>query len=381
MNEPTYEPLNQVVFVSIPEHFQHHLQELSDTSPSMLPVDTGGDPSEWNPEELSWEMILSGMLKVLAHQPDHDDAQYYRMFIEHMRPQMITELSETGIIAARNENFPVAEEVFLALSGLAPDRVEGPVNLAISYEQRAESLERIGDDDRAQQYLDRAYQTYREILEREELPPDVHLNAGMFFAKIRNYDAAHAQLLRFVEESAGTEGDGTDSDDEEKIVHARRVIHEIESQNLLDQLFKEAYDFIRMGDEETGIERIKEFLERYPTAWNAWFLLGWGHRRRGEYQEAVDAFDRALEHGADNADTYNELAICRMELGDHQQARLHLVHALQLEPDNTKVMSNFGVLALKEDDPEEARRYFTAVAELEPEDPVAQRYLKYLDER
>ncbi|MEX2442370.1 MAG: tetratricopeptide repeat protein [Alkalispirochaeta sp.] len=371
MDEFSNELLNQVVFISIPQSFQHHLQELSDSPPSMLPVDTGGDPSEWNPEELSWEMILSGMLKVLAHQPDHDDVQYYRTFIEHMRPQMITELSETGIIAARNENYSVAEEVFQALTGLAPDRIEGPVNLAISYEQRADSLERIGDDTRAQRHLDRAYQTYRELLEREELPADVYLNAGMFFAKIRNYDAAHTQLLRFVEES----------DDEEKSVHARRVIHEIESQNLLDQLFKEAYDFIRMGDEETGIARIREFLERYPTAWNAWFLLGWGHRRRGEYQEAVEAFDQAVEQGANNADTYNELAICRMELGEYQQARLHLVHALQLEPDNTKVMSNFGVLALKEDDPEEARRYFSAVAELEPEDPVAQRYLKYLDER
>ncbi len=371
MSEFADDPMSQVVFISIPESFQHHLGELSDSPPAMLPVDTGGNPTDWNPEELSWEMILSGMLKVLAHQSDHDDAEYYRMFIEHMRPQMVTELSETGIIAAKNENFPVAEEVFQALTGLAPDRVEGPVNLAISFEQRADALERIGDETRSQQYLDRAYQTYRELLEREDLPADVYLNAGMFFAKIRNYDAAHTQLLRFVEES----------EEDEKISHARRIIHEIESQNLLDQLFKEAYDFIRMGDEETGIVRIKQFLERYPSAWNAWFLLGWGHRRRGEYDEAVAAFDRAVEQGANNADTYNELAICRMELGDYQHARLHLVHALQLEPDNTKVMANFGVLALKEDDPEEARRYFSAVAELEPEDPIAQHYLKYLDER
>jgi Tfp pilus assembly protein PilF len=44
-------------------------------------------------------------------------------------------------------------------------------------------------------------------------------------------------------------------------------------------------------------------------------------------------------------------------------------------------MSNFGVLALKEDDPTEARRYFETVLELEPEDPVAQRYLEYLNEK
>ena len=363
--------LKQVVFIPLPDRFQNHLSEIPSPRPTMLPVDTKGDPARWTPDELSWEMIISGMLKILAHQPDHDDVPYYRMFVQHVRPELVKELSETGIIAARNENFDIAEEIFLALTGLAPDRVEGPVNLAISYEQRAELLERQGKDELAQSYNDRAYQTYREILQRDDLEADVLLNAGMFFAKIRNYDAAHRELLRFVEES----------DDEEKIAHAKRAIHEIESQNLLDRLFKEAFDFIRMGDEETGIERAREFLERYPTAWNAWFLLGWGHRRRGEYREAAEAFEHAVEHGASNADTFNELAICHLELDQLPEARQYLVRALHAEPDNTKVMSNFGVLALKEDDQNEARRYFETVLELEPEDPVAKRYLEYLNEK
>jgi tetratricopeptide (TPR) repeat protein len=370
MNNSDRNPLSQVIFISIPDHFKHHLEQLPVSPPSVLPVDAGGDPADWNPEDLSWEIILSGMLKVLAHQPDHDDADYYRSFIDHVRPQIVTELSETGIIAAGNENYDVAEEVFLALAGLAPERVEGPVNLAIAYEQRADSLGRIGDEEGAQQYFDLAYQTYRTLLEREELPADVLLNAGMFFAKIRNYDLAHRELQRYLEES----------DDEEKRIHARRVVTEIESQNLLDQLFKEAFDFIRMGDEATGIARIREFIERYPTAWNAWFLLGWGHRRLGEYHDAVDAFEKAIEHGATNADTFNELAICHIELENYPGARNSLVQALEIDPDNTKIMANFGVLALKLGEPEEARRFFETVLELEPEDPVAQRYLKYIDE-
>jgi hypothetical protein len=42
-------------------------------------------------------------------------------------------------------------------------------------------------------------------------------------------------------------------------------------------------------------------------------------------------------------------------------------------------MSNFGILALKRKDPAEARRYFVTVLELEPGDPVATRYLEYID--
>ena len=144
-------------------------------------------------------------------------------------------------------------------------------------------------------------------------------------------------------------------------------------------MFKEAFDFIKIGDEAKGIERIKAFIERYPDAWNAWFLLGWGQRRLGRYREAIDAFRKAISLGANNADTYNELAICLLELGEYDESRTSLDRALRLEPDNTKIMSNFGVLALKRDDPEEARRFFRTVLAIEPDDPVAKQYMELLE--
>lgn len=367
---PNEDPLENIVFISVPESFTGSVGDVTLDASVLLPVETGSSVEEFNPEELTWEMIIAGMLKLLAYQPDHDDAAYYRSFILEMRPRIVEELSETGIINARNENFDTAEEIFRALAGVAPERVEGPTNLAIALDARAQSLEKIGRSEDADACRARAASTYRELLSREEeLPEDVYLNAGLFFLKVYNVEEARRLLEHFMELS----------ENEEKIGKARTILAEIDAQNTTDQLFKEAFDFIRMGDEETGVERIQLFLEKHPEAWNGWFLLGWGKRRLNRFEEAADAFDKALSLGGDNADTRNELAICRMELGDFAASRIHLERALTLEPDNTKIMSNLGVLALKEDDPDEARRFFDTVLELEPEDPVALRYKELLD--
>ena len=363
MNEET------LLFITLPESFHHHVGDMEIDPEIPLPVEPDTDPSEWDSESLTWEGIVAGMLKVLGRTPDHIHSDYYRRFVLAARPEIFTELSETGIIAAKNENFAVAEEIFLALSGLDPDRVEGPANLAITYEQRADSLDRVGREEEAATFRRQAVEVYHDLLTREEIPADLRLNAGMFFLKVHHYETAQSQLEQYIQES----------DDEDKQTHAQRVLSEIRSRNLLDELFKEAYDFIKIGDEERGIERIRAFIEKNPDVWNAWFLLGWGLRRLQRFEDAAAAFHQALTLGADNADTLNELAICELELELFDESRAHLEQALQLEPDNTKIMSNFGVLELRRDDPLEARRFFETVLELEPDDEVAREYLDLIN--
>ncbi len=363
-------PIERLLFITVPESFHNHVGDMAIDPSIPLPVEPDGDPSEWNVESLTWEMIISGMLTVLAADPDHEYAPYYRQFVVAARPEIFTELSETGIIAAKNENFQLATDIFSALAGLDPDRSEGPANLAITHEHRADNLERVGREEDAERYRHRAREIYSDLLTREDIAPDVRLNAGMFFIKIQDYPSAQAQLEYYLAES----------DDVEKKEHARRILTEIKSHNLNDQLFKEAFDFIKIGDEERGIQKIREFLEKNPDVWNGWFLLGWGLRRLARFEDGKAAFEKALSLGGGNADTLNELAICEMEVGSHEESRRHLEEALKLEPDNTKIMSNMGVLELKQDKPGEARRYFETVRELDPNDPVAKQYLELIDE-
>ncbi|MFP4638745.1 MAG: tetratricopeptide repeat protein [Spirochaetaceae bacterium] len=367
--KPGDDPLANIVYISVPDTLDRKIGNLQVDPEIMLPVEVaGGDADRWDPSELTWEQIIAAMLKILAHAPDHEHADYYRRFVLEARPELVEELTETGVFKAKNKDFDVAEEIFKALTGLLPGDARVLLNVALLYEQRSEAGESAGNEETARRYEQAALDTYHELLEADDVLPEAYLNAAHFYLKRRNYERARTLLKHYVDSG----------DDEEKIQEARRIIEEIDSQDLLDNLFKEAYDFIRMGKEREGIERIKKFLDSHPDVWNAWFLLGWAYRRLEMYEEARDAFLKAEEHGSDHPDTFNELAICYMELGQYEDSRKRLEEALGQEPTNTKIMSNLGILALKQGNVEEAEGFFHSVLDLEPEDPIAREYLERL---
>lgn len=362
------DPLTNIVYITLPPHLERNLGEVRIDPSIPLPVETRPG---WKMEELSWEQIIAAMLKILAYRREHEDAEYYRSFILAVRPAVVDELSETGVLKARNRDFEIADEIFRALAGLLPDDDRPVLNLALLYEQRADAYEGLGKTELTQHHTEQAFELYKELLARDEVMPEIYLNAGYFFLKQRNYDRARSAFDAYLQ---------TESDDAEKRAEAKRIIDEIDSQNLLDTLFKEAYDFVRLGKEDQGIERIRSFLAKRPDVWNAWFLLGWAHRRLEQYSEAKDAFLKAIETGSTETDTLNELAICRMELEEYDECRSDLEAALQRDPENLKIISNMGVLAMREGKPGEAASYFRVVLEYEPEDPIARNYLQMLEE-
>lgn len=369
MSTEKHPALEQILFISIPEDWNRTIEGFTLNPAKLLPVEVPAEDSDWALKDLSWEGIISAMLKILAYDQDHEDTDYYREFIMAVKPDLVAELSETGVLKARNGDYALAEEIFRALTGLEPENALQHMNLALVCEQRAQAFAAVEKSEFQQEYLEEAFSRYKALFSMDEVPVAAHINAGFFYAKQRCFDQALHHLHTYVSEG----------DDESLIDKAAKLLQTIQTQNLQDTRFKEAYDFIAMGQEERGIHIIKEFLAENPKVWNGWFLLGWGLRKLQRYQDAITAFEKAAELHNEQADTYNELSICYMESGRMDEARSALESALSLEPTNTKIISNLGILALKNGDLAKARGFFHAVQEYEPDDPVAQRYLEYLD--
>lgn len=360
---------SNIIYISVPAEIEHSIGDFKINPDIMLPVEVTGDVESYDVQDLTWEQIIAAMLKILAHEPDHDDVEYFRDFVRAARPDIVDELTQTAVIKARNNDFEIAEEIFLALAGLQPGTQRPLINLALLYEQRSVYAANSGDEEAAHMDAERAFEVYREIMEADAVLPEAHLNAGHFYLKQKNFESARDHLAAYAE--ATEEGEEKDE--------AERIVREIDSQNLLDTMFKEAYDFIRLGRESEGVERAQKFLESYPDVWNGWFLLGWGLRRLGKYEDAAPAFERALETGPRQTDTLNELAICMIELGDLDKARSLLQEALTGEPENAKIVSNLGIVEMKAENPDEAKAYFRAVLELAPDDTLATTYLESLE--
>ncbi|MCX7024228.1 MAG: tetratricopeptide repeat protein [Spirochaetes bacterium] len=369
MPEPeTTDRLRNIVFIQVPPAFAREIGGFPIDPAIPIPVETGGGADRWKPGDLTREAIIAGMLRFLADKPGHGDAEYYRRFVLAVRPAILDELTETGVLKARNREFEVAEEVFLALAGLFPG-LAGPLsNLASVYEERSDAFAAVGKDEVAEEYGNRAFETYKRLFTLDDVMSETYMNAGYFFLKKRNYLRAKELFENYI-------AHGTDA----RIrARAREIVQRLERQGFLDTLFKEAYDFIAMGREEEGIERARAFLESYPRVWNAWFLLGWAFRRLGRWEEGRDAFLKATEFGGGEPDTCNELAICLMELGEFEGSRRWLETALRKEPENIKIISNLGVLAKRRGRLDEAAGFFRAALEIESSDPIALRELANL---
>ncbi|HUX38791.1 MAG TPA: tetratricopeptide repeat protein [Rectinemataceae bacterium] len=371
------EALENIVYIGLPGAFGREVGQFRPDPAIPLPVETGGAGASFDPRSLTGEALVAGMLRVLAWNPGHEHAAYYRAFVRAVKPELLAVLSEAGVLKARSHAWDVAEEIFLALAGLYPEAPEPLLDLAVLYEDRAESLIAAEEEELAEKFNELAFERYKTLLSMEPPFPEAFLNAGFFFLRRKNWEKAASLLETY--SHIGPEGERRD--------RALAVVKSLRDRGYLDELFKEAYDFIRLGKEGEGLAKAELFLEKNPLVWNAWFLKGWALRRLMRWDEARQSFEKALALGADAAsgdqaeepmpagDVYNELAICLLELDRLDEARRALEKALAKEPENVKIITNLGVVAFKQGRRSEAAGFFRTALEIEPEDRAAASWL------
>lgn len=375
-------PLESIYFITLPEGFElsKNAMHIDTTIPLPVQKKDNDAPGQFNPEELTAEQILAGLLTVLAYDKNNEHLDYYRSVLKQARPDIKKELSEAAILKAKNEDYEIAEEMFLALQGFDPEDKAITLNMALFFDQRADSYRRSGLIDDADAYDDNALYYYKEAMVAEPPIADSFFNAGFYYLKKNDYFNAKEAFETYVTLTCDIKDEELGDNGIYKRDRAQELLNKISNQNMDDQRFKAAYDLISNGEEEKGLDQIRLFLEKNPNVWNAWFMLGWGLRRITRYNDAVTAFNKALEYGGDtNSDTYNEMAICYLEMNDLDNAKKSLMKALAIDPESTKIISNLGYLALKEGNVSEAQKYFATVLEIDPDDKIALHELSKLE--
>ena len=369
---------NRLVFLSVPQSLREQTRlhgqvenmagsDLSINPDIPLPVEIPEGEEKLNLEELSWEMIVSGMLIVIAEGKGNSEwINYYRHLVLAVRPSIMDEFTEAAILKARDGEFELALEILDILRELFPSSPAVLLNRALVMEERASTLEHRSGA-KAAAAFEAAEAAYSEALVLHPPFPDTLFNAGFFYVGRKDFRRARECFSLYV----------TISEDRAKTERAQSIIKDIDVSGLEDESFTEAYTLIQQGNEETGMRSIHDFIEKRPSVWNGWFVLGWALRRLGRWEDGAAAFAKAVELGGGGSDTRNEFAICLMESGDLQGARRELEAALRDDPENIKIISNLGVLTLKNGNADEAAAFFRTVLELDPQDPIANNFLQH----
>lgn len=367
-------PLETIYFINLPEDYKFSDAAMKIDPSVPLPVQkkTEGDPNDFDMNDIQPEQVLAGILTVLAYDKHNEHLEYYRSIIMQAKPNIKKELTEAAIIKTKNEDWDFAEELFLTLKGIDPEDKAITLNLALFLDQRAESYRRSGIHEDADAYDNDALEYYKDAMNAEPAIPDAFFNAGFFYLKQHDYHEAKGAFETYLALTCDAKDEDMDENAQYRQERAQEIVNKISNENMDDAAFAQAYRLISTGKEEEGLDKIRKFIMSNQKVWNAWFLLGWGLRKLRRYEDAMNAFNQAIACGGDqNSDTYNELAICYMELNNIPEAKKSLMKALSISPEDTKIISNLGFLNLKEGNKQEAQKYFTAVLEFDPNDQIA----------
>ena len=160
-------PLESVFFVKLPEDFSFSCKNLKIDKNIPLPVQKkdGDDSDKLDVKNITQEQILSGILTVLAYDRQNENLDYYRSFITEVRPGIKKELGEAGILKTKNEDWDLAEEIWMALHGLDPEDRAITLNMALFFDQKADSYRKAGLIEDADAYDSTAGVYYHDAMD------------------------------------------------------------------------------------------------------------------------------------------------------------------------------------------------------------------------
>ncbi len=366
------EHFHDIVFITLPDSLKQEQEGFTFDPDIPLPVQLADGAADIDPTKgISIEMIAAGLIKIVAHLPEHTHSHYYRSMLTALQPDVVKELQIAGIAKANNNDLDFAEELFLAASYLNPNIPELFVNLSVLYGQKA----RIAMDKDIREAYDLAIQQQIDVLQRglEHNPLSELLLSefGLLQLFLENDEIAYEYLQSYLKIAPESE--------KKQLIAAR--VSELSERLNDERTLHEAFDEMQLGNEEQALRLIESFISNNPKVWSGWFIQGWAQRRLGNYEEAQKAFIRCLELGEQNADIYNELSICTLELGNRSLAKNYLEIALEFDSDNVKLLSNLAFLHIQDEQYNQSYELLERAKVVDSADPAVRHLTEELAKR
>lgn len=356
--------LKDIVFITLPESMEKEINGFRIDPARRLPIQLPeGQASIDDSSEVTIEMIISGMLKLIAWKQEDPNYDYYRAFVLAAEPDVVEQLNLAAIAQEKQGHLEFAEELFLTVCHLSPQSATF-INLATLYSERAAKDETKGTA--YDLYAQKALDTLLEGLKQFPKDPDLLCEAGYFHLYQGNTEATQSFFEQYLQ--VAPQG--------EKRTKVEKVYADITRKITNDTALLSAYDKIQMGEEDKAIEALDTYIGKNPSVWNAYFLKGWALRRLESFDEAKTAFLKCLSLGERDADIYNELSLCEFSLGNKELAKTYLDTAVDLDDTNLTYLSNLAYLHLKDQEYTEARRLLEKARSIDGEDPLIKQLMK-----
>lgn len=353
--------LRRIQYISVQNTLKTDLGTFTLDPSIKLPVQLPDGKTEIDADDVSVENIVSGMLTIIAYDEAHKHFSYYKSFIDALEPGLAAELNKAAIAKEQQKDYDFAEELFLAVYHMLP-QAASCINLATLYSYMAVDAREKKNDEDEDKYLLLAKRTLQDGLRRFGENEQILSELSSFEAYMGNLEEAKEYLERYL--MVASEG--------EKKQEMKKVKEQIDFQLENDNEIKEAYDFIMLGMPDKALPIIDKFIQANPSVWNGYFIKGWALRVKKDFELSKEALMECMKRGETNAEIYNELSICELELGNKELSKTYLEAAADLDGEDLNIMSNLAFLYLTDGQFDEAREALEKARYLSGNDEIVQ---------
>ena len=352
--------LKDIRFITLPE--ERKIGEVSMSGAVPLPIQF---PEGSVTEDIDFNSIVAGLIKVVAWDPENKNIDYYKQLLLELQPDVVKELNRAAIAQSNKREYEFAEELMLAVNHLS-DVPESYINLAVLYAQMTVDLHRKNRDTEADMYDDKILAILNECKEKHPNYAPTYSEISAFHMRHGDVESARDFLAKYTELEQ-------DRKKREEAMHTLKSIEKMLSSK--DQIMY-AYDKMMMGCPDDALEIMDKYIASNEKSWEAFFLRGWAKRVLEDYSGAQKDLLESIRIDGKNAEVYNELSICARESGDTELAKSYLQIAVDLDGEDVIYLSNLAFLHLASGEFEESRELLEKARKIDPEDPQ----LKYLIE-
>jgi cytochrome c-type biogenesis protein CcmH/NrfG len=129
-----------------------------------------------------------------------------------------------------------------------------------------------------------------------------------------------------------------------------------------------------------NVKSLRDQLQKNPNDLEHWIQLGNLLYDNGDFQGAIEPYEKALNLNPANTNVRNDYAVCFFNTGNSGRAIQELEKVSLADPDNISALFNLGVVHANRGQKGEAKKYWSMVVQKQPNSDMGQKAAKALTE-
>lgn len=152
----------------------------------------------------------------------------------------------------------------------------------------------------------------------------------------------------------------------ESLYEQAKISDSLQTSGRMDEFTRLYPDRMGLPPDSLSMVLLDSSLKFNPERHNAWSNLGHMKRRKGQREEAIRCYTKAVEANPDTAIYWYQLGETYFELKQYEQTIKYFEEAVKRDPRNTNMLYDLGVAYFNSRRYEEARLVFERVLSIDP---------------